>query len=69
MRSGLIRDRGGGGNSTMSIFDEAPRPPIDLLVGLPSDIQLLKLPNLRSVREAMASPDADGWKYAMDQEM
>jgi len=53
----------------MSIFDEAPRPPIDLLVGLPSDIQLSKLPDLRSVREAMASPDADGWKYAMDQEM
>ena len=53
----------------MSILDEAPHPPIGLLVGLPSDIQLSKLPDLRSVREAMASPDTDGWKYPMDQEM
>jgi len=32
-------------------------------------IQLSQLPDPRSVREAMASPDADGWKDAMGQEM
>jgi len=50
----------------MVILGEAAHPPIAFLAGLPGDIQL---PDLSSVREAMASPDADGWKDAMDQEM
>ena len=37
--------------------------------GLPGGIQLSSLPDPRSVREAMAAPDADGWKDAMDREM
>ena len=37
--------------------------------GLPSGIQLSALPDPRSVREAMAAPDADGWRIAMDKEM
>ena len=53
----------------MLILDEAPHPLIGLLADLPSGIQLSKLPDPRSVREAMAAPDADGWKDAMDQKM
>jgi len=53
----------------MPILDEAPHPPIGLLAGFSSGIQLSKLPDPRSVREAMASPDADGWMDDMDQEM
>ena len=60
---------GGGGNSAMLILDEATQPPVDFSVGLPRGIQLSQLPDPRSVRKAMASPDADGWKDAMDQEM
>ena len=37
--------------------------------GLPNGIQLSSLPDPRTVREAMAAPDADGWKDAMDWEM
>ena len=47
----------------------ALHPLIGLLAGLPSGIQLSKLPDPRSVREAMVPADADGWKDAMDQKM
>jgi len=53
----------------MLILDEAPHPLIGLLAGLPSGIQLSKLPSPRSVREAMAPPNADGWMDAMNQKM
>jgi len=53
----------------MLILDEAAHPPIAFSAGLPVGIQLSHLPDPRSVREAMASPDADGWKDAMGQEM
>jgi len=67
-RSGLIRN-GGGGNSAMPTLDEAAQPPIAFLACLLGGIQLSQLPDPRSVREAMASPDANGWKDATDQEM
>ena len=53
----------------MLILDEEAHPPIAFSAGLPGDIQLSQLPNPCSVREAMVSPDTDGWKDAMDQEM
>src|SRR5258706_652941 len=37
--------------------------------GLLGGIQLLRMPDPRSVQEAMASPDAEGWCDAMDREM
>ena len=37
--------------------------------GLPSGIQLSSLLDPCTIREAMAVPDADGWREAMDQEM
>jgi len=52
-RSGLIRN-GGGGNSAM--LDESAHLPIALSAGLPSGIQLLQLPDPRSVRV----PPTDG---------
>jgi len=66
--SGLIRS-GGGGKSAMLILDEEVHPPITFSAGLPGGIQLSQLPDLCSVREVMASPDTDGWKDAMDQEI
>jgi len=65
-RSGLIRN-GGGGNRSM--VDEAAYPTIAFSTGLPGGIQLSQLPNPCSTRDPTASPDADGWKGAMDQEM
>jgi len=53
----------------MLILDEAADPPIALSAGLPGGIQLSQLPDPRSVRAAMAPPDAITWKGAMDQEM
>jgi len=53
----------------MLISYEAGHPQIAFSAGLPGGIQLSQLPNPRSVREAMASPHADGWKDAMDREM
>ena len=64
-----MRNRGGGGGSTMLTSYEAGPPQIAFSAGLPGRIQLLQLPDPRSMREAMASPDADGWKDAMDREM
>ena len=37
--------------------------------GLPNSIQLSSLPDPCTVCEAMAAPDVDGWKDAMDREM
>ena len=37
--------------------------------GLPSSIQLSSLPDPHTICKAMAVPDADGWREAMDQEM
>ena len=51
------------------MLDEAAHPPIAFSACLPGGFQLSQLLDPRSVREAMASPDADGWKDAMDQEM
>ena len=68
-RSGLRRNGGGGGGGAMLILDEATYPPIAFSAGLPGGIQLSQLPDPRNVREAMAAPDADQWKEAMDLEM
>ena len=53
----------------MLILDEAAHPPIAFSTGLPGGDQLSRLLDPRSVREAMVSSAADGWKDAMDQEM
>ena len=51
MRSGLIRNGGGGGNSAM--LDEGAHPPIAFSAGLPGGIQLSQLPDPRSVGTQM----------------
>ena len=51
----------GGGNSFLA--------QVAFSASLPGSIQLSSLPDPRSVHEAMAAPDADGWKDAMDREM
>ena len=51
----------GGGNSFLA--------QVVFLAGLPGGIQLLSLPDPHSVCKAMAAPDVDGWKDAMDREM
>ena len=51
----------GGGNSFLA--------QVVFSAGLPGGIQLSSLPDPRSVHKAMAAPDADGWKDAMDREM
>ena len=43
--------------------------PVTLSTGLPGGIQLSQLPDPRNMREAMAAPDADAWREAMDREM
>jgi len=68
-RSDLIRSGGGGGNGAMLSLDEAAHSLIAFSTGLPGGIQLSQLPDPRSVREAMASPDVEGWKDTMDEEM
>jgi len=67
--SGLIRSGGGGRNSAVPTLDGAAHPPIAFSAGLPPGIQLSQLPDPRSAREAMASPNADEWQDSMDQEM
>jgi hypothetical protein len=37
--------------------------------GLPCGVQLSQLPDPRTMREAMAAPDSDGWREVMDREM
>jgi len=53
----------------MLISYEAGHPQIAFSASLPGGIQLSQLPDPRSMRKAMASPHADGWKDAMDHEM
>jgi Reverse transcriptase (RNA-dependent DNA polymerase) len=53
----------------MLTVDDVHHPPIAFSAALPGGIQLSQRPDPRSVREVMASPDADGWKNAMDQEI
>ena len=60
-------NRGGGASAMLVIDDDAP--PVAFSVGLPGRIQLLQLPDPQNVHEAMAAPDADGWRDAMDREM
>jgi hypothetical protein len=64
-RSGSTRDgrvRGGA----MLVLDDEVHPPIAFSTGLPGGIQLSQLPDPRTVHEAMAAPDAEGWRDAMD---
>jgi hypothetical protein len=68
-RSGLSRNRGRGGGNALLNLDDAGDLQCAFSAGLPGGIQLSQLPDPRTVREAMASPDADGWKDAMDCEM
>jgi hypothetical protein len=42
---------------------------VTFTAGLPGGIQLTNLPDPQSMHEAMAAPDADGWREAMDREM
>ena len=51
----------------MLVLDELAHPPAAFSAGLLGGIQLLQLPDPRDVCEAMAAPDADGWKEEMDQ--
>ena len=68
LRSGRVRAAAGssddraepGGVSNDSVAFSA---------GLPGGIRLFDLPDPSSVREALASPDADVWQAAMDREM
>ena len=67
-RSGFMRDgrvRGGA----MLVLDDDTHSPIAFSAGLPGDVQLSQLPDPRSVREAIAAPDAEGWRDATDREM
>ena len=77
VRSSLRRDdRGGGGDRLKrdrgwdgGVLDHASHPPVALLVGFPSGIQISSLPDPRNMREVMVAHDADGWNGAMDKEM
>jgi len=48
------------------MLDEAMHLPIAFSAGLPGSIQPSQLPDPCSTGDATASPDADGWKGAMD---
>ena len=67
-RPGLTPDGRVRGGATLAVDDDA-HSPIVFSANLLGGIQLSQLPNLRSVREAMAAPDAEGWRDAMDREM
>ena len=75
LRSGRLRDGGGGrverGGRGGAMFSEGQTDshPIAFSAGLPGGIQLSQLPDPRNAREAMAAPDAEGWRDAMDTEM
>ena len=74
LRSGRLRDGGdgverGGRRGAMFSEEQTDIHPVAFSAGLPGGIQLSQLPDPRSAREAMAAPDADGWKEAMDREM
>jgi len=58
LRSGRKRDEGGGDKVQVAFS-----------AGIPGGIQLSSLPDPRTVHEAMAAPDADGWRVAMDAEL
>ena len=53
----------------MLVIDDDAHAPIVFSAGLPGRIHLSQLPDPRTVREAMAAPDAEGWRDAMDREM
>ena len=61
------RNRGGGGSAMLVLDDDAP--PVAFSAGLPGGIQLSQLPDPQNVHEAMAAPDADGWRDMMNKEM
>ena len=52
------RVRGGA----MLVLDDDAHSPIAFSAGLPGGVQLSQLPDPRCVREAMAAPDAEGWR-------
>src|SRR5258706_12726685 len=58
--SGWQREPGGVVDDSLDVAFSA---------GLPGSIQLSRMPDLCSVQEAMASPDTEGWRDAMDREM
>ena len=68
IRSGLMCDSRVQGGA-MLILDNNSHSPIAFSAGLPDGIQLSQLPDPCSVCKAMAAPDAEGWKDAMDREM
>ena len=53
----------------MLVLEGAAHLPTAFSAGFPGGIQLLQSPDPRNVRGAMAAPDADGWKDAMDRVM
>ena len=53
----------------MVMLDDDEYPSVAFSAGLPGGISISQLSDLRSVREAMAAPDAEGWRNAMDKEM
>ena len=63
---------GDGGGDALFVVDDGEGidySPIAFSAGLPGGIHLLQLPDPQSIREALAAPNADGWKAAMDGEM
>jgi len=67
-RSGLTRGgEGNVGDAMLMLEDDCGA--VAFSAGLPNGILLSQPPDPHSVREAMAAPDADGWKDAMDREM
>ena len=49
----------------MLVLDDDTHSPIAFSASLPGGIQLSQLPDPRSVREAMAAPDVEGWRDAL----
>jgi len=63
---------GDGGGDTLFVIDDGEGVDYSLIAfsaGLPGGIHLSQLPDPWSIHEALASPDTDGWKAAMDREM
>ena len=59
----------GEGGGAMFSEEEGRLSPVAFSSGMPRGFRLSRLLDPRSVREAMAAPDTDGWKDAVDREI